>query len=121
MFSYVEFKVKIITNDDGRIDIAATSAEAAKGAEDRIREIVQEPEVGKMYMGIVKRVVEFGVFVEILPGIEGLVHKSELDISRVPNVSDFIKEGEDILVKVIPPDRSGKLRLSRKQALQEQA
>ncbi|MEC7987230.1 MAG: polyribonucleotide nucleotidyltransferase [Myxococcota bacterium] len=115
-----EFNVKIITNDDGRIDIAATSAEAAKGAEDRIREIVQEPEIGKMYMGVVKRVVEFGAFVEILPGIEGLVHKSELDVSRVPNVADFVKEGQDILVRVIPPDHSGKLRLSRKQALLEQ-
>ena len=97
------------------------AAEAAKGAEDRIREIVQEPEIGKMYLGTVKRVVEFGAFVEILPGIEGLVHKSELDVSRVPNVSDFVKEGQNLLVKVIPPDHSGKLRLSRKQALQDQA
>lgn len=116
-----EFNVKITTNDDGRIDIAATSAEQAKGAEDRIREIVQEPEIGKMYLGTVKRVVDFGAFVEILPGIEGLVHKSELAIERVHNVADFVTEGQDLLVKVVPPDHSGKLRLSRKQALQDEA
>jgi polyribonucleotide nucleotidyltransferase len=114
-----EFNVKITTNDDGRIDIAATSATKAKGAEDRIREIVQEPEIGKKYLGVVKRVVDFGAFVEILPGIEGLVHKSELAIERVHNVADFVTEGQDLLVKVIPPDHSGKLRLSRKKALQD--
>jgi polyribonucleotide nucleotidyltransferase len=114
-----EFNVKITTNDDGRIDIAATSSEQAKGAEDRIREIVQEPEIGKKYLGVVKRVVDFGAFVEILPGIEGLVHKSELAIERVHNVADFVSEGQDLLVKVIPPDHSGKLRLSRKRALQD--
>ena len=114
-----EFNVKIITNDDGRIDIAATSEEAAAGAEERIREIVQEPEIGKMYLGVVKRVVDFGAFVEILPGTEGLVHKSELALERVHNVSDFVEEGQDLLVKVVPPDHSGKLRLSRKQALQD--
>ena len=116
-----EFNVKITTFDDGRVDIAATSAEEAQGAEERIREIVQEPEIGKMYLGVVKRVVDFGAFVEILPGIEGLVHKSELDVERVHNVSDFVKEGQDLLVKVVPPDHSGKLRLSRKQALKEEA
>lgn len=116
-----EFNVKITTNDDGRIDIAATSAEQAKGAEDRIREIVQEPEIGKMYLGTVKRVVDFGAFVEILPGIEGLVHKSELAVERVHNVADLVQEGQDLLVKVVPPDNSGKLRLSRKQALLDES
>jgi polyribonucleotide nucleotidyltransferase len=111
--------VKISTHDDGRLDIAAVSQEAAKMAEDMIREIVQEPEVGKIYMGTVKRVVDFGAFVEIFPGTEGLVHISELANRRVGKVSDVVNEGDDILVKVVPPDRSGKLRLSRKQALGE--
>ena len=85
-----------------------------------IREIVQEPEVGKIYMGTVKRVVDFGAFVEIFPGTEGLVHISELANRRVGKVSDVVNEGDDILVKVVPSDRSGKLRLSRKQAIGEE-
>jgi polyribonucleotide nucleotidyltransferase len=112
-------KVKISTNDDGRIEIAATSAESAEMAKNMIREITQEPEVGKIYMGTVKRVENFGVFVEIFPGTEGLVHISELASRRVNKVTDVVNEGDDILVKVIPSDRSGKLRLSRKQALGE--
>ena len=83
-------------------------------------EIVQEPEMGKIYMGIVKRVVDFGAFVEIFPGTEGLVHIKELANSRVDKVTDVVQEGDDILVKVVPSDRVGKLRLSRRQAIGEE-
>ena len=112
-----EFNVKISTFDDGRIDIAATSQEAADAAINRIRELTQEPEIGKIYLGTVKRVVDFGAFVEIFPGTEGLVHISELANRRVGKVTDVCNEGDDLLVKVVPPDRSGKLRLSHKQTL----
>ena len=112
-----EFDVKISASDDGRVDIAARSAEVSKAVEDRIREIVQEPEMGKIYMGIVKRVVDFGAFVEIFPGTEGLVHIKELANNRVDKVTDVVKEGDDILVKVVPSDHAGKLRLSRRQAI----
>jgi polyribonucleotide nucleotidyltransferase len=71
-------------------------------------------------MGTVRRIVEFGAFVEILPGTDGLVHVSELSNDRVHNVSDIVKEGEELLVKVIGIDRTGKIRLSRKEALGQQ-
>jgi polyribonucleotide nucleotidyltransferase len=115
-----EFSVKISTFDDGRVDIAANSVEVANAVEERVREITQEPEMGKIYMGIVKRVVDFGAFVEIFPGTEGLVHIGELANTRVGKVSDVVQEGQDILVKVIPSDRAGKLRLSRRQAIGEE-
>jgi len=115
-----EFSVKISTFDDGRVDIAANSVEIATAVEERVREITQEPEMGKIYMGIVKRVVDFGAFVEIFPGTEGLVHIKELANTRVGKVSDVVQEGQDILVKVIPSDRAGKLRLSRRQAIGEE-
>ena len=116
-----ECNVNITTSDDGRVDIAATSQLEAKKAEDMIREITQEPEIGKLYLGIVKRVTDFGAFVEIFPGAEGLVHISELANHRVAKVTDVTQEGAELLVKVIPPDRQGKLKLSHKQALGEQA
>ena len=111
--------VNINNNDDGRIDIFATSEAGGKRAEEMIREITQEPEVGKIYLGIVKRVVDFGAFVEIFPGAEGLVHISELANHRVAKVTDVTKEGAELLVKVIRPDKQGKLKLSHKQAVGE--
>jgi polyribonucleotide nucleotidyltransferase len=75
-------------------------------------------EVGKIYMGKVKRVMDFGAFVEILPNTEGLVHISQLAYQRVQNVSDVVSEGDEIMVKVIEVDKQGKIRLSRKEALQ---
>jgi polyribonucleotide nucleotidyltransferase len=116
-----ECNVTITTSDDGRVDIAATSGLEAKKAEDMIREITQEPEIGKLYLGIVKRVTDFGAFVEIFPGAEGLVHISELANHRVAKVTDVTQEGAELLVKVVPPDRQGKLKLSHKQALGDEA
>jgi polyribonucleotide nucleotidyltransferase len=105
--------------DDGRINIASADGEACKKAIRMIRNLTQEAEVGKLYMGTVKKVVEFGAFVEIFPGTEGLVHISELDTKRVPKVTDILNEGDKVLVKCLEIDKQGKIRLSRKQALGE--
>jgi polyribonucleotide nucleotidyltransferase len=73
--------------------------------------------VGKIYRGIVKKIVDFGAFVEILPGTEGLVHISQLSKERVKQVTDILQEGEEVLVKVLEIDKQGKIRLSRKDAM----
>ena len=99
----------------------ATSDEAkARKAIDMIKNLTQEPEVGQAYMGTVKKVVDFGAFIEILPGCEGLCHISELTEGRVDRVEDVIKEGDEVLVKCIGIDRSGKIKLSRREALADQ-
>lgn len=103
--------------DDGRINIASADGDACKKAIKMIRDLVQEAEVGKLYMGTVKKVMEFGAFVEIFPGTDGLVHVSELDKERVRNVTDVLNEGDEVLVKCIGVDRQGKIKLSRKEAL----
>ena len=103
--------------DDGRVNIASADGEACKQAIKMIRDLTQEAEVGKLYRGTVKKIMEFGAFVEIFPGTDGLVHVSELDKERVRNVSDILKEGDEVLVKCIGIDRQGKIKLSRKEAL----
>lgn len=103
--------------DDGTIKIASTDGAAAKAAIKMIRDLCQEAEVGKLYAGKVKKIMEFGAFVEIFPGTDGLVHVSELDKERVRNVTDVLNEGDDVLVKCIGVDRQGKIKLSRKEAL----
>ena len=105
--------------DDGRINIASSDGEACKQAIKMIRNLTQEAEVGKLYMGTVKKIMEFGAFVEIFPGTEGLVHISELEKARVRKVTDVLNEGDQVLVKCLEIDRQGKIRLSRKQALGE--
>ncbi len=105
---------KIDINDDGRINIATNDAAASKKAIDIIQGIIAEVEVGKVYRGIVKKVVEFGAFVGVLPNQDGLLHISEIAHERVNNVLDYLKEGDEIEVKVIEVDRMGKVRLSRK-------
>ncbi|MBM76084.1 MAG: polyribonucleotide nucleotidyltransferase [Proteobacteria bacterium] len=112
-----EFDVKISIEDSGAVSIAAKSQEVTDAVINRIRELTEEPEIGKMYLGTVKRIEDFGAFVEILPNVEGLVHISQLEQGRVDKVTDICQEGDEMLVKVIPPDRSGRLRLSRKEAL----
>ena len=86
-----------------------------------IRDLTQEAQVGKLYLGTVRKIMEFGAFVEIYPGTDGLVHVSELDTERVRNVSDVLKEGEQVLVKCIGVDKQGKIKLSRKEALGQTA
>ncbi len=103
--------------DDGTINIASTDGDAAKQAIKMIRDLTQEAEVGKLYQGLVKKVMEFGAFVEIFPGTDGLVHISELDKERVKQVTDVLNEGDEVLVKCIGVDRQGKIKLSRKEAL----
>jgi polyribonucleotide nucleotidyltransferase len=103
--------------DDGKINIASTDGEACKLAIKMIRDLTQEAEIGKLYMGTVRKIMEFGAFVEIYPGTDGLVHISELDKERVRNVTDVLKEGDQVLVKCLDIDRQGKIKLSRKEAL----
>lgn len=103
--------------DDGRINIASADGDACKMAIKMIRDLTQEAEKGKLYMGTVKKIMEFGAFVEIFPGTDGLVHISELDKERVRNVTDILKEGDQVLVKCLDIDRQGKIKLSRKEAL----
>jgi polyribonucleotide nucleotidyltransferase len=103
--------------DDGRINIASADGEASKKAIKMIRDLTQEATVGKLYLGTVRKVMEFGAFVEIFPGTDGLVHVSELDTERVRNVTDVLNEGDQVLVKCIGIDKQGKIKLSRKEAL----
>jgi len=112
--------VSIEVEDDGTVHIASPDGIAVKKAIDIIKGLTTEPEVGEYYLGVVKRLAEFGAFVEILPGTDGLVHISELDSKRVNRVEDVCKEGDEMLVKVIAIDRAtGKIRLSRRATLGE--
>ena len=108
---------KIDIEDDGTVYIAATNPESAEKAKQMIMKILEEPEMGKVYMGKVKKVTTFGAFVEIIPGQEGLVHISELDFKRVHKVEDVVNVGDEIQVKVIGIEPDGKIRLSRKACL----
>ncbi len=109
--------VTIDIDDTGRINIASTDQAACDKAIKMIRDLTAEAEDGKLYMGTVKKIMEFGAFVEIFPGTDGLVHISELDKERVKNVTDILKEGDKVLVKCIGIDKQGKIKLSRKEAL----
>ena len=113
--------VKINIDDSGLINIAAADGEAAQKAIDIINNITAEAEIGKIYRGKVKRIMDFGAFVEIIPGTEGLVHISQLSDKRVAKVTDEVNEGDEVLVKVIEIDKMGRIRLSRKEAMQEKA
>jgi polyribonucleotide nucleotidyltransferase len=109
--------VKINVEDSGVISIAAVDEASAQKAIDVINRIIEEVEVGKVYLGTVRKIMDFGAFVEILPGTDGLVHISQLAHHRVKAVSDEVAEGDQILVKVLEVDRQGKIRLSRKEAM----
>jgi len=112
-----ETGAKIDISDDGTVFIASVSAEAGKAALARVQAIVEEPEMGKVYNGVVRRITDFGAFVEIMPGTDGLVHISELDVNRVKRVEDVCRVGDRMEVKVINIDGDGKVRLSRKALL----
>ena len=105
--------------DSGVVTISSVDGASCQLAIKMVREITQEAEVGKLYLGIVKKVVDFGAFVEIFTGTDGLVHISELAQGRVDKVTDILMEGDEVLVKCIEVDKSGKIRLSRKAALGE--
>jgi polyribonucleotide nucleotidyltransferase len=108
---------KIEVNDDGKVDIASPDEEAAMKAKGIIEEIVAEPEVGKSYLGKVVRLTDFGAFVQILPGTDGLLHISEVAHHRVNRIEDELEEGQEIMVKVIAIDPMGRVKLSRRELL----
>jgi polyribonucleotide nucleotidyltransferase len=107
--------------DDGTITIAATDGDQAKDAIARIEAITAEVEVGRIYTGKVARLADFGAFVTILPGKDGLVHISQLAQERVEKVTDYLKEGQEVQVKVLEIDRQGRVRLSMKEAVEQPA
>ena len=109
-----ETGAKIDIEDDGTVLIASVDGDAGKAAQERILAMVEEAELGKVYNGTVRRVTNFGAFVEIIPGIDGMVHISELDVARVEKVEDVCNVGDKLEVKVVDIDAEGKIRLSRK-------
>ncbi|MGH7250560.1 MAG: polyribonucleotide nucleotidyltransferase [Nitrospiraceae bacterium] len=112
-----ECGVKINVEDTGDISIAAVDEASAKKAIEMINRLTEEVEVGRIYLGTVRKIMDFGAFVEILPGTDGLVHISQLAHHRVKSVSDEVKEGDQVMVKVLEIDKQGKIRLSRKEAM----
>ena len=103
------------------ITISSVSGEAGERAREIIESIVQEPEIGKVYEGVVKNTTTFGAFVEILPGTEALCHISELAEGRVEKTEDVVKKGDVVKVKLISVDERGRMRLSRRAAMQAEA
>jgi polyribonucleotide nucleotidyltransferase len=114
-----ESGARVEVDDDGKVVIAAADQESADLAQKMVSDLVQEAEIGKLYLGKVQKIMDFGAFVEILPGTDGLIHISQLDRGRVEKVTDVLKEGDEVLVKVLDVDERGKIRLSRKAALGE--
>lgn len=109
----------INVDDDGNVVVSSPDDEMAKAAIEMINDILQEAEIGKLYMGKVRKIMDFGAFVEIFSGTDGLIHISQLDKERVNKVTDILSEGDQVLVKVIDVDKNGKIALSRKAALGE--
>jgi polyribonucleotide nucleotidyltransferase len=118
-----ETGVKINVEDNGQVQIFATDSESATKAATMIRQLTKEAEVGEIYLGRVTSIArkpdgkEFGAFVEIFPGTDGLIHISQLARERVKSVGDVLREGDEVMVKVIGIDERGKIKLSRKEAL----
>ncbi|PKK83808.1 MAG: polyribonucleotide nucleotidyltransferase [candidate division Zixibacteria bacterium HGW-Zixibacteria-1] len=112
---------KIDIEDDGTVMIASVDAAAGEKAKEMIESLTEEAEVNKVYMGTVRRITNFGAFIEILPGTDGLLHISEIDVGHVARVEDFFRLGDQVEVKVIAIDPEGKIRLSRKALLKDGA
>jgi polyribonucleotide nucleotidyltransferase len=113
-----ETETRLEVEDSGKVNIYAPHDDAAQAAIKAIKRLTQEPEVDQVYLGKVVKVMDFGAFVEILPGTDGLVHISQLANERVQRVTDVVNEGDEILVKVLGIDKQGKIRLSRKAVLE---
>src|SRR5262249_48647063 len=111
---------KIDVEDDGKVTIFSSSKDAAQMAVGIIQDICREAELDRIYLGKVKSIKEFGAFVEIMPGTEGLLHISQIAETRIRAVADVLSEGDTVAVKVIEIDPNGKIRLSRKSALRDQ-
>ena len=112
-----ECNVKIDIEDDGHVFVSAIDIDDCRAAINIIETIVNDPEVGAIYKGVVTRLMNFGAFVEIAPGKEGLVHISKLDAKRVEKVEDVVSVGDEILVMVTEIDQQGRINLSRKDAI----
>jgi polyribonucleotide nucleotidyltransferase len=115
-----ETGVKIDIEDDGTVRIASTDAASSDQAIARIEELTASPQIGHTYLGKVMKVVDFGAFVEILPGTEGLLHISEIADRRIQDIRQEVHNGDKILVKVLDVDRNNKIRLSRRAVLEDQ-
>jgi polyribonucleotide nucleotidyltransferase len=111
--------VKMDVKDNGKVTISSTDEEAVKKALEMVKELTEEAEIGKTYMGTVQKVADFGAFIEILPNIEGLLHISEIANYRIEDIYKEIKEGDQLLVKVIDIDEQGRIKLSRKALLKD--
>jgi polyribonucleotide nucleotidyltransferase len=111
---------KVDIDETGVVSLASTNGIAAANAKRMIQYLTSDPSIGEVYLGIVKKVSDFGAFVEIKPGVEGLVHISQLAPTRVARVEDVVNEGEEVMVKVIEVDRTGRIKLSRKDAIGKQ-
>ena len=109
-----EYDAKIEVDDSGLVKMFTINGTLAEALIQRVREITAEVEIGTVYKGVVKTIKDFGAFVEILPGTDGLIHISELDVKRVAKVTDVLKEGDEVEVKVLDVDNRGRIRLSRK-------
>jgi polyribonucleotide nucleotidyltransferase len=109
--------VAIDVNDDGTVNVASSDSDAVKKALDIIKGLTAEPEIGAVYKGTVQRITDFGAFIEILPGTDGLLHVSEMAHTRVDRVEDVMKEGDTVEVKVLSVERDGKIRLTRRELL----
>jgi polyribonucleotide nucleotidyltransferase len=114
-----DYDAKIEVDDSGQVKVFTSNGTNLDDLMNKIKAITAEPEVGAVYKGVVKTIKDFGAFVEILPGTDGLVHISELDTSRVGKVTDIVKEGDEIEVKVLEIDNRGRIRLSRKALLEK--
>ena len=112
-----ECQVKIDVEEDGHVFVSGMDIENVRRAIQVIQTITMDPEVGAIYKGKVTRLMQFGAFVEIAPGKEGLCHISKLDNKRVEKVEDVVKPGDEIVVKVVEIDQQGRINLSRKDAL----
>lgn len=115
-----ETGVKIDVEDDGTVYVASADGDSMSKALAKINRVTAEAEIGKIYKGTVRKIVDFGAFVEILPGTDGLVHISQIGPGRVRRVSDVLKEGDEITVKVLEIDRQGKIRLSQREVLESE-
>ena len=109
---------EINVDDNGMVTISAVG-EGGERARDMVQALVQEPEVGKIYEGVVKSTTAFGAFIEILPGVEGLLHISELQHGRTERTEDVVKKGDHVRVKLLEVDERGRMRLSRKALLEK--
>ena len=117
----LETGCKVDIDDGGIVSIASTNNESAKEAKRMISYLTTDPQINEIYLGVVKKTTDFGAFVEIKPGVEGLVHISHAAVNRIQNIEEVMKENDEVLVKVIELDRTGRIKLSRKDAIGAQS